>query len=1451
MRRVPVRLIVQLLISAGLLALAAAILVPLWRIADAGLAGVRDGLVLHLEERLGRDVSYSSISPSIFGAFDIRGVVISGEGEEPVLTVSRFRVAYSFRDLVAGRTLTVRSVRLDAPVIDLNTARDDDLFNLLETLRGGGLNGYGGHNGRGFALRFRDRVDVQIRGGRFILSGGGGRLQMDAFNLNSGIEGSQVSLDGRWNVALTAAQPLGPPVAVQVAMHVQGSACTDLASGGGFFSVPAVSGDAVSMAPLTFDLAFADGLFSAVKVPGLFPVEMSLCYRPSDGSIDASFAAGDFRPGGLFSFTGGLEAFAQFLEVSVSGAAALHRDAYGELDYSLDFAGASGGGATLAVSVTGNGRAADVHELRFFVPETGTPGERFFGSAAFRGQVALDPPEPAGVLSVDGFSVAGMREIGAEVAIRSGDGRIYFASGDLRVGDSGTLALGASLQPGGGGTSFNASLVLPAYGSTGGGTAGGLAELYGFFDSRAGGLEADLALRSFPLRGIAEIATPRNFVFPPGLLPGGGTSVTADVSLRSDADGVFYAAPAVVLYGGNLGGRLSFYGSPGTLAIGESRLVLDGDELLFYGGADFGAGVPAVFSLNAGYRGERYFLTGSAGSGSLTVSGSGGLDLSLAPRSGGGHYGRLYAEGFPIPFLGRPALLSVRAALDAGADGWRLDLAGLEVEGIDGPAGNARMSVAGTVGADASGAGRAELSELFYQDAVGPLSGSAEVFWGDGVSWNFSVGAGSESYVSRGSLYGGGFEASVYGSRMRLYRFAGAFRNVTADGELHLARPSGGGFSAEVLLPAVSGRLGIGDFTGGTRAVLRDGRVTLDGLRADVAGITASVPALTLDIAAGTLDGTASFDGLLLDRPLAGGLALTAGFAPVSSWAEAPAVLRGFYGRAEVTGFTHDGNTDWQDFAFDFRRENGNIAVSGGPRNMLRFRMDDQYNLFLALSSPFPVRGSIIGTIRDGRIDARCNDLFIDLAGLFAVLRDSDQFFISDGYVTASFDIRGTLRDPEFHGLARGTSARIHVPDFVAREIRPVPFTAVIDGDEIRFGPVPSAVGGGAGMITGLFRFERWVPGNFSLDIAVPRESPIPFAMNLTGFSARGDASGFLNVSMENSALYVSGDLVANNATLGVDTEEIGERGEPFADARRPFTVDMTVTSGSAVDFFFPSPQFPIVRATPEMGTVVQIFADSVAQRYSVNSDVRIRGGEVFYFQRSFYIRSGLLVFRENEMRFEPRLTTRAEIRDRTADGPVTLSMVVENEPVTTFTARFESSPPLSQVEIFTLLGHSLAGGHPGAGGEIADPMMALVISGTDMLAQFTVVRTIEQYIRNLTRLDMFSVRTQALQNWLFTMIDGVNPQVDTNRRLGNYFDNTTIFGGRYFGQNMFVQGMLSIRHDAVAGGLTLQPDIGFDLQGPTINNYDLRIRWDFTPTSTENWFVNDNSVTLTLSRLF
>jgi hypothetical protein len=150
----------------------------------------------------------------------------------------------------------------------------------------------------------------------------------------------------------------------------------------------------------------------------------------------------------------------------------------------------------------------------------------------------------------------------------------------------------------------------------------------------------------------------------------------------------------------------------------------------------------------------------------------------------------------------------------------------------------------------------------------------------------------------------------------------------------------------------------------------------------------------------------------------------------------------------------------------------------------------------------------------------------------------------------------------------------------------------------------------------------------------------------------------------------------------------------------------------------------------------------------------------------------------------------------------------------------------------------------------------AFLSSTTDLLTQVTFVRQLERQIRNFMGLDMFSVRTQFLQNLVFTA-SGLMPQpVDRMGGVGNYiFNNTTVFGGKYIGQNIFIQGMLSMRYDenkSSIGGLTFEPDIGLELQGPIMfNNYNFLIRWAFVPMHPENWYVNDNSITLTWSKSF
>jgi hypothetical protein len=104
----------------------------------------------------------------------------------------------------------------------------------------------------------------------------------------------------------------------------------------------------------------------------------------------------------------------------------------------------------------------------------------------------------------------------------------------------------------------------------------------------------------------------------------------------------------------------------------------------------------------------------------------------------------------------------------------------------------------------------------------------------------------------------------------------------------------------------------------------------------------------------------------------------------------------------------------------------------------------------------------------------------------------------------------------------------------------------------------------------------------------------------------------------------------------------------------------------------------------------------------------------------------------------------------------------------------------------------------------------------------------------------------------------GLREPVDRIGGFANYFDNTTVFLGKYFGPDVFGQAMLSFRYDenrttfgeisrgglTLGGGVSLEADIGVELNGPL---FDFQI--NFAPRSLENMFVNDISFTLLWKR--
>jgi len=1454
-KTIPLRLYAQILIFSALVALGVMILMPIQRAIQGGMLGVRDDLITRLERQIGRKIRYSSISPSFFGSFDVRNVRIMGNDDHPVLTMSRFSVAYSLLDLLRGKVQAIHTVRIDTPFVDLNTTRDQDLIAMLKNLSNPN-NGGGGGSQADVAALFPDKLMVRIRNGKCVVLDGRDQFGFDALNLNVEIIGNRMILDGRWDIGVTIDTIIGDPVHLYAITRVSGSCRTDLEEGEAVLSISAITGDAISSNPIALGFSLEDNVLRVGKMPDNLPFDCALTYAIDGGAIDAHFECANFRLRELFTFSGGLEGASRLLDIAGSGTASFERGNDGSLGYAVDLSGTAldagfPRSATMMTSfeirAAGDEQYANIDTLRLSIPAAGESAQAFFyGDVRFSGGIGLNPMAPDGVLSLGNFSRSGKNVLNADIVIDTRDrdrGRtpgkeIVISCDTMHLGQDRTSALYALLQPAGDTVGFNVTIA----------NAGTL-QLQGSVHSPTRRVEANLNLDSFSAGALADMALPfvKTTSIPApliGLLD--GTVITTEIKLATDFTAITYNAYRFAL--SNKAGKgftviASLSGTERLFELNGSRLNWGEDTLLVSGKADFADAADIQFSINTIYRDLNYYVDGEILDGkSINIQGSYGLNINLR-ATGGGYSGSMRAMGFPAPFLGHPAYCSFAAQLTYhSTTAWSMNLDQFEITNIASPAGLAQLRISGS--ADQSGV---DLPLFYYRDPLGPLNGRAGVTWNEDysvVNGTIFMVDGAENYHITAAAAEGRYYFAFAGSSMRLDR---AFRGIkaTANGDVRVSWDSSAFFRAEANLHSITGKLYNQDFGATASAVMERGDFSARGTFS-FAELQGEIPYFHINGKEGMVQTMASLQGLAGDKPIEGGLMLTADFKPLQTWFDITDIVNAVSGNIHVSQFRYGIGGQLQDFDIAFSRADGAFTVAGGPRNMIRFQMDQDGSFYGGLSSPFPVRGTIMGTIDNKTINASCADLYVDLGELFKLVPGSREFYLTGGYINASLDIKGSLTDPEFFGSARATSLRARIPGYIREEVRPIPFNIAIDGNEASFGPIAIAAGNGAGTVSGLFFFDRWIPNTFSIDINVPRETPVPFAFDVSGFVARGDGTGKLNISMENVTFNISGELYVNNTELGINHDEmVGAGGGLYARAKIPFTVDLTVSTGPVVEFIYPSTRFPILRANPDMGTRLRVTADSLAQQYSLVSDVRIRSGEIFYFERSFYIRSGILMFRENELNFAPRLTARAEVRDRTEDGPVTISMIVDNAPLLSFTARFESTPVLSQMEILALLGQNISG--PQFGGESTDvAWRAAANSFADLTAQFFMVRRLEQMVRRFTRLDMFSVRTQVLQNLVFTGAERLmSTPVDRTTSVGNYLDNTTVFGGKYIGQFMFVQGMMTIRYEGERG-LTYAPDFGVELENPLFS-----IRWDFFPEHPENWYVNDNSITLSKSFTF
>jgi hypothetical protein len=1448
-------IVLHILIFVILVAVSFLGLRPLWEAMQFRMGEIRDELIGRAEGIIGRRIEYAAMGPSLLGGLDIRNIRIYGgmDGggsapglavEAPVISLSRLRISWSLIDLIKKNTGAVRSIRIDRPSVNFDFERDKDLLDLFLSPRMQGL-----ASSRSIADWIPPDVLFRVRNGTFVVIKDG-KFTLDKVNFDASVKNERISLQGRWTASASLPDVFDAPLHMELAGRISGYCSGDFKDGNALITFPFITGDFFHFGSLGLNVNLRDNMVQVRKINDRSPLDLSLDYDISSRHLTAFLRCEDFAPRDLMSLSGDWLPVNPWLAIRSTGEASFEMDAAGKIGYTATVSGAIPrnlplAGYSFALKAGGDEEYVNFDRLSLRVPQ---------GEIYFRGGTGFKPFAPNGTISVTDFSLAkqGTELLNADLIVTTEGQEINIFGDTINLGEVELSVLDLSLYRKTEGFNFTASALrfrdMESYEQV------NLSKvsLEGSLDYKGPHVEARFLLDSFSAADLIDILKPFDMA-PEIPSPAEGITkdvlITTEIFMTTDFEHVLYNAPRLVVAyegGKEIIGLFSVSGTDRRFELNEGQLIWPAGAFRIAGYADFSNPLDVSFSLSTSFRDMSYYFEGVfLDRRSLSIQGSYGLQAYISSVGSSGYSGFVEADDIPIPVRGQYARLRLSTSLRYNSPTfWSLDINRLELAGLATPGSPASMlRVSGN--ADQDGA---LFDDLFFDDGRGALNGRAGLFWNRDFTdirgqFNISNNGGTEVYTAEVSWAEHQLMVDLFGTGMQLVRFMGNSGGAVVNGNVRFLWNSMDSFHADMNISSFIARYQNTDVEASVSASLDSEEFLLRDLRISFANIEANMPLLRINRRDAHAGAAGQVRGSVGGRPLNLALSMESDFKPIDSWLKMADVLGALEGTLHIVQARFDSIESSEPFDFVFSRQKDSFSLTGGPQDMIRFRISDDGDFYAGFSSPSPIRGSVVGSLTQDTIDAQASDIYVDFPALWSFVPRKQEVNMVGGYATASVQIRGSLGDPEFFGIAHGYNVRLQVPNFLAADIRPPTMTVTIEGNQMIFGPLPAAVGNGMGMVSGWFRFDRWLPNIFSIDITVPRDTQIPFKLDISGVLAGGNVSGTMNISMEDMRLQVIGDLTAQDTQISLDAAEmaLAQQQDMFDGISLPVMVDIGITVGKKVEFLWPTREFPMLQAYADMGATAYITMDSLARRFTFTGDVNLRSGEVFYFERSFYIRNGILSFKENELSFDPRITVRAEARDRSSEGPVTISMVVDNAPLLSFTARFESKPALSQMEIFSLMGQSITGAPQG--GTEGPIKNAFIPATADILAQFQLTRRMERAVRDFLRLDMFSMRTQVLQNAVFRAT-GLQDPVDSISGVGNYFDNTSVFIGKYIGLDMFAQAMLSLRYDpnkVDMGGYTFEPDFGVELRSPLGN-----IRWNLVPVHPESWYISDCSLTLT-----
>ncbi len=552
-------------------------------------------------------------------------------------------------------------------------------------------------------------------------------------------------------------------------------------------------------------------------------------------------------------------------------------------------------------------------------------------------------------------------------------------------------------------------------------------------------------------------------------------------------------------------------------------------------------------------------------------------------------------------------------------------------------------------------------------------------------------------------------------------------------------------------------------------------------------------------------------------------------FSPIGNNKELPLIEKSFQANLILEKLESSFFPTQNNYTINITRTPGRFDLQAGPNAQVEGYLLDNGEISIIAKEGFFIQFDGYGLTDNSNLTMYFENIYTD-ARYFCNLVDLAMFSLHSGIIVGNGTLSGPFNNLQINAQLEGTNIEVSVPNYVSEKLvcekMPITITEnIISSHNAYFVAQETKSGVGLNIECSLeeltFKYLDLNVKTLNNEL-IKAQAVFPFG-------------SFYGLGETDLDLYLETDFV--EVTGNIDTQQIeailslgiGSKNELVSTMNTSMgvVIDLTINVGNKSKMYLPSKTNPIIRGLVTQVEPLRIQMDSRYGTSSFTGEFEMKGGEILYLNRTFFAREAKVVMNETMEEFNPRLTARAEIRERDQSGnQVQIFLIVEDQPLLEINPKFESIPSKTEQEIMTMLGEIIIG--------INDNTSPLSLLGglADYGTQLLLFRNVENAIRDTLNLDIFSFRTSFLENSLLYALD----QSETkNFTAGNFLDNTSIYIGKYFDDTLYIDAMLQLlyyedRPNIGLEGLVFKPEFGVELPSPFGT-----IRWSIAPEFTDN----------------